>query len=87
MITQSELVVLGILHKSGREMYGQEIEDQARDRLRTGSIYLWISALDRADLISCRQEDKSPDEGVRRTLYIITDKGKQVYSDCGGGSR
>ena len=80
----SALVILGLLERSGRAMYGYEIgkhlEQQAGALpMHQGALYPALRSLEKGDLLASEVEPSV--SGPPRRYYRITPQGKQALAD------
>ena len=84
----SSLVLLAVLARAGREMYGYEIAKAVKAEgeggliFKQGAIYPVLRSLDALGLLSSRVEASA--FGPPRRYYGITDEGKQALSEWQG---
>jgi PadR family transcriptional regulator, regulatory protein PadR len=87
----SSLVVLAVLARAGREMYGYEItkavqaEGEGGLIFKQGAIYPVLRSLDTQGLLESRVEASA--FGPPRRYYAITGEGKQALADWQGAWR
>jgi len=84
----SSLVLLAVLARAGREMYGYEIakalkaEGATGPLFKQGAIYPVLRSLDALGLLSSRVEVQA--FGPPRRYYAITDEGRDALGDWTG---
>jgi PadR family transcriptional regulator PadR len=84
----SSLVLLAVLARAGREMYGYEIAKAVKAEgeggliFKQGAIYPVLRSLNTQGLLESRVEASA--FGPPRRYYTITDEGRQALSDWQG---
>ena len=84
----SSLVLLAVLARAGREMYGYEIAKAVKAEgeggliFKQGAIYPVLRSLNTLGLLDSRVEASA--FGPPRRYYSITDEGKQALADWQG---
>jgi PadR family transcriptional regulator PadR len=84
----SSLVLLAVLARAGREMYGYEIAKAVKDEgeggliFKQGAIYPVLRSLNTLGLLDSRVEASA--FGPPRRYYAITDEGRRALSDWQG---
>ena len=84
----SSLVLLAVLARAGREMYGYEIAKAVKAEgeggliFKQGAIYPVLRSLDAQGLLESRVEASA--FGPPRRYYSITDEGRQALMDFQG---
>lgn len=87
----SSLVLLAVLARAGREMYGYEIAKAVKAEgeggliFKQGAIYPVLRSLDAQGLLGSRVEASA--FGPPRRYYSITDEGRQALADWQGAWR
>lgn len=87
----SSLVLLAVLHKAGREMYGYEIakavklEAEGGQLFKQGAIYPVLRSLEAQGLLESRVEAST--FGPPRRYYAITDEGRRALAEWTGAWR
>jgi PadR family transcriptional regulator, regulatory protein PadR len=78
-LSGKETVILELL-LAGREMYGLELVDASRRRLKRGTVYVTLLRMEEKGYVQSRLE--APDgrtPGLPRRLYEATATGRQLY--------
>ena len=76
MFDSKELLILRILLKHHpKEMYGLEIVKESEGKLHRGVIYVHLARMEEIGEVSSREEFPTPDIGIPRKLYRLTNGG------------
>ena len=78
-LSGKETVILELLLR-GHEMYGLELVDASRRRLKRGTVYVTLQRMEEKGYVQSRLE--APDRstpGLPRRLYEATAAGRRVY--------
>ena len=78
-LSQKELLILSLLADGG-PLYGLELVDDSRGRLKRGTVYVTLGRMEDKGLITSRTED--PPEGaggLPRRLYRPTAQGLRIF--------
>ncbi len=79
--TQQEILILHILARYGRPMYGLEIVDASEGELSRGGVYVFLDKLEDHGLVtSTKAPRKKGYKGLLKSLYEITKKGRGLLS-------
>lgn len=81
-IAKSEFIVLQILNKGRKAMYGMEILKQSNKQITKGGIYVTLSRMQKKGLITSEKESViQPGLTAKRRLYTITKSGIEASQD------
>jgi PadR family transcriptional regulator PadR len=62
-----------------REMYGLELVEASRDRIKRGTVYVTLARMEEKGYVSSRQETRGPGAiGLPRRMYRVTPLGARV---------
>lgn len=84
----SSLILLSVLDKAEKPMYGYEIskvlglQDDTAPLMKLGALYPVLRALEKYELLSSHVEPSV--SGPPRRYYSITDLGRQLFQDWAG---
>lgn len=78
-LSGKEMVILELL-LDGREMYGLELVDASRRRLKRGTVYVTLQRMEEKGYVTSRLEKKRDDApGMPRRLYQATASGRRIF--------
>lgn len=73
-----ESLILDLLDDA-REMYGLELVEASRDRIKRGTVYVTLARMEEKGYVSSRQEARGPGAiGLPRRMYRVTPLGARV---------
>lgn len=89
-----EMLILRLLVLRSDEMFGLEMVEKSRGRLKRGTVYVTLGRLSDKGYVESRKEEQRPGaRGLPRRLYKITGLGQRTLADwelidvqCAGGA-
>jgi PadR family transcriptional regulator PadR len=73
-----ESLIVDLLN-GDREMYGLELVEASRDRIKRGTVYVTLARMEEKGYVSSRQETRGPGAiGLPRRMYRVTPLGARV---------
>lgn len=79
-VSRKELLILGMLLESKRELYGLEMVEASGGSLKRGTIYVTLQRMQEKGLVDSKPEPRTaPEIGIPRRLYGVTGYGQRVY--------
>jgi DNA-binding PadR family transcriptional regulator len=80
-LSHKEAVVLRLLIKSRRELFGLEMVESSEGELKRGTIYVTLQRMQEKGFIESRQEERvAPEIGIPLRLYKVTGLGERVFA-------
>lgn len=84
-LSGTEFLVMGLLIRRSRELYGLEMVEESKGRLKRGTIYVTLARLEEKGYVSSRREFVKVDDSVMpRRLYKPTGLGQRVFAALEG---
>jgi PadR family transcriptional regulator len=79
-LSKTEAIILDLLVKCPKEMYGLEMIEASGKRLKRGTIYVTLQRMTDKGYVESREEARpAPEIGIPRRLYRATGLGERVY--------
>ena len=79
-LSPKEALIVGMLIKRARTMYGLEFVAESKGEIVRGTVYVLLDRMEDRGLVKSRQEAKSPGvPGIPRRLYEPTGSGVKAY--------
>lgn len=75
----TERLILELLLTQNKEMYGLELIEASKGRLKRGTIYVTLQRMTKKGLVESREEARpAPEIGIPRRLYVASGFGVRV---------
>jgi len=83
-LSAKEAAILDLLlNRPCAEMYGLELVQSSRNKLKRGTVYVTLSRMQEKGYVESRlEEQKTNVSGLPRRLYRVTGYGQRVYEAC-----
>lgn len=80
-LPRKEALILEMLVESGRELFGLEMVEASKGKLKRGTIYVTLQRMTEKGLIESKVEPRlAPEVGIPRRVYWPTGYGQRVYA-------
>lgn len=80
-LSATEATMLELLIDGHKEMYGLEMIEASKGRLKRGTIYVTLQRMTEKGFVESREEARpSPEVGIPRRLYKITGLGERAIA-------
>jgi PadR family transcriptional regulator PadR len=79
-LSTTEMLILSMLLREAKPMYGLQLVAEAGGRIARGSIYVTLDRMEEKGLVRSEQEKKDPGvSGIPRRMYEPTGHGARAY--------
>ncbi len=80
-LSNKEALILQMLIEVGRELFGLEMVESSKGKLKRGTIYVTLQRMQEKGLVESRKEPRPEGEiGIPRRLYKVTGYGQRVLA-------
>jgi PadR family transcriptional regulator PadR len=77
LLSPKEALILQLL--LAEELYGLQLVQRSRGRLKRGTVYVTLGRMEEKGLVGSRVEDADPTPGLPRRLYRPTALGRRTF--------
>lgn len=79
-LSRKEYLILEMLIQIRRELFGLEMVEASRGKLKRGTIYVTLQRMQEKGLVDSKPEPRTaPEIGIPRRLYRVSGYGERVY--------